>query len=93
MAAARDLVRNVDASASPALKRLPAIAQSLQVAVDRAGKLAGSADAGYGENSTFRRDLQRLLAQVGDTARSVRLLADYLDQHPEALIRGRGEGR
>jgi paraquat-inducible protein B len=86
----QELVRKADAGAGPALKRLPDIAQGLQAVVDRAGKLVGSADVGYGENSQFRRDLQRLLEQVSDTARSVRLLADYLDQHPEALLRGRG---
>jgi paraquat-inducible protein B len=85
----QDLVRKADAGAGPALKRLPEIAQGLQNVVDRAGKLVGSADAGYGANSEFRRDLERLLDQVSDTARSVRLLADYLDQHPEALLRGR----
>ena len=89
MASVQDLVRKVDAEATPALRRLPEIAQGLQSTVDRANRLVGSADTGYGENSQFRRDLQRLLAQVSDTARSVRLLADYLDQHPEALIRGR----
>ncbi len=85
----QDLVRKADAGAGPALKRLPEIAQGLQNVVDRAGKLVGSTDAGYGANSEFRRDLERLLLQVSDTARSVRLLADYLDQHPEALLRGR----
>jgi paraquat-inducible protein B len=85
----QDLVRKFDAGFAPALKRLPDIAQSLQTSVDRAGKLVGSLDSGYGGNSEFSRDLQRLLVQVSDTARSVRLLADYLDQHPEALIRGR----
>ncbi len=51
--------------------------------------MLGSVDAGYGANSDFRRGLDQLLWQVNDTARSIRLLADYLDRHPEALIRGR----
>ena len=45
--------------------------------------------SGLASGSQFRRDLTRLLSQVSDTVRSVRLLADFLDQHPEALIRGR----
>ena len=69
--------------------RLPDIAQQLQATVARASGLVSSADTGYGANSEFKRDLERLLVQVSDTARSVRLLADFLDQHPEALIRGR----
>ncbi len=89
MTGARDVLGKLDAGASPFLKRLPEIAQGLQAAVDRASRLVASAESGYGEKSDFKRDLQRLLIQAGDTARSVRLLADYLDQHPEALVRGR----
>jgi paraquat-inducible protein B len=29
------------------------------------------------------------MSQFNDAARSIRLLADFLDRHPEALIRGR----
>jgi paraquat-inducible protein B len=86
---AQELVRKVDAGVTPALKRLPEIATSLQATADHASHLLSSVDTGYGGNSEFNRNLQRVLAQVSDTARSVRLLADFLDQHPEALIRGR----
>lgn len=34
-------------------------------------------------------DLQQLMQQLTEAARSVRGLADYLDRHPEALLRGR----
>jgi paraquat-inducible protein B len=34
-------------------------------------------------------DLQQLMEQLSEAARSVRELADYLDQHPDALLRGR----
>ena len=91
MSSAQELIRKVDAGATPLLRRLPEIAQELQATVARASGLVASADTGYGANSEFKRDLERLLVQVSDTARSVRLLADFLDQHPEALIRGRTE--
>jgi len=45
---------------------------------------------GFDPGSDFHRDLERMLDQVNEAARSVRLLADYLTRHPEALIRGRG---
>ncbi len=89
LASAQEVLRNITAGTEPLLRRLPAIAEGLQTAVDRAGRLVNSTESGYGANSSFRRDLQRLLSETSDTARSVRLLADYLDQHPEALIRGR----
>jgi paraquat-inducible protein B len=40
-------------------------------------------------NSTTRTELNRLLLELGDAARSIRLLADYLEQHPESLIKGK----
>ena len=89
LAALQELLRQANAGAGPALARLPQIAQGLETTVDRANRLLSSTEAGYGGSSQVRRDLERLMDQFSDAARSVRLLADYLDQHPEALLRGR----
>lgn len=89
MADAQDLVRRADAGLSPVLKRLPDIATELQEAATRANRVLGSVNNGYGQDSNFQRSLQRTLDQVNEAARSIRILADYLDRHPEALIRGR----
>ena len=89
LATTQEFMRKLGTDTAPLFDRLPAIVGGLEAAVDRAGKLVSSADSGYGANSSFRRDLERLLSEASDSARSVRLLADYLDQHPEALIRGR----
>ena len=51
--------------------------------------MIASVDTGYGGNSTFNRDFDRMMVQITDTARSLRVLADLLTRHPEALIRGR----
>jgi paraquat-inducible protein B len=48
-----------------------------------------SLNRGYGSDSQVRRDLGDLVRQLQDTARSVKLLADYLEQHPESLVRGK----
>jgi paraquat-inducible protein B len=90
--AAHTLVTQLNAGVAPAMKRLPEIAASLQDTVNRASKLVGSADTGYGDNSKFKRSLDQLLLQLSDTARSVRILSDLLARHPEALIRGRTDG-
>jgi paraquat-inducible protein B len=83
------LVKRADAGMAPLFRRLPDMSADLQAALSRANHLVGSADSSYGGNSQFQRDLERLMAQFNDTARSIRLLADFLDRHPEALIRGR----
>ncbi|CAH2601623.1 Paraquat-inducible protein B [Rhodovastum atsumiense] len=85
----QELVRRLNAGVAPALQRIPEMAQTLQSTLERANGLVGSAEAGYGRNSQFRRDIERLMGQVSDAARSLRLLADYLNAHPEALLRGR----
>ena len=83
------LVRRTDAGLSPLMRRLPDVSNDLQQTMAHANRLVGSIDAGYGSNSQFSRDLERLMAQLNDGVRSIRLLADFLDRHPEALIRGR----
>ncbi len=85
----QDIARKLDTDATPALKRLPEIAQQLQDAVSKANRLIGSVDRGYGDQSKFHRDLDRLMPQLTDTARSLRALTDLLTRHPEALLTGR----
>jgi paraquat-inducible protein B len=83
------LVKRTDAGLAPLLRQLPQISNDLQQTMAHTNRLVGSVDAGYGANSQFSRDLERLMSQFNDAARSIRLLADFLDRHPEALIRGR----
>jgi paraquat-inducible protein B len=42
-----------------------------------------------GSSASSGTDLPRLIRELTDAARSLRALTDYLEQHPEALIRGR----
>jgi paraquat-inducible protein B len=83
------LVKRTDAGLEPLMRRLPQMSNDLQQTLAHTNQLVGSVNTGYGANSQFSRDLERLMAQFNDAARSVRLLANFLDSHPEALIRGR----
>jgi paraquat-inducible protein B len=84
---AKHLVHQADTDLGPTLARLPAIAGELQTAVERARDALG--EGGYGANSDVQRGIARMIDQVGDAARTVRLLAEFLDHHPEALLTGR----
>ena len=37
--------------------------------------------------------MSKMFKELSSAARSVRLLADFLEQHPEALLKGKGGGR
>lgn len=89
LAATQDAVKRLDAGAAPALRRLPAISADLQDTLAQLKSLTGSISAGSRGDTKFGRDLDQLLVQAADAAQSVRMIADLLTRHPEALIRGR----
>jgi paraquat-inducible protein B len=94
LASVQHLVAEIDTNAGPALAQLPVIAEQMSLAARSANSALGA--SGYGQNSDFQHGMERMMREVNDTARSVRSLADYLDRHPEALLRGRsaqGGGR
>ena len=43
------------------------------------------------KDSPLYHDLKRVLRDLADAARSIRVLADYLERHPDALIYGKGK--
>ena len=92
LTSAQTLLASVNKDAGPALHRLPQIAADLEGTVQHANQLVGSLDDSHG-GSQFGRDLSRMLSQLSDAARSVRILADLLSRHPEALIRGQRNKR
>ncbi len=84
-----ELANRANSGLSPLFARLPAITAGIEGAVTHADRVFTSFDRSYGKDSDIQRELARAMVQVGDTARSIRLLADFLDRHPEALVRGR----
>ncbi len=88
--ATQTLVTALNKGADPLLRRLPAIAASLEQTISQAGALISSLGDGRG-GSQLGRDTNRLMSQLSEAARSVRILAEMLARHPEALIRGRAD--
>ena len=89
LASTQALMENLNHGVTTVTTRLPAIASGLEDSVKRMDKLIASLDNGYGGDSRFSRDVGRMMSQLADAARSIRVLADLLSRHPEALIRGR----
>ena len=92
LAMAETFTRNLNTGTAPAFKQLPGMTNQLQKTLTDTNKLLVSLEAGYGDNTKFNRDLDRLMVQANDAVSSLRALADLLSRHPEALIKGRPAG-
>jgi paraquat-inducible protein B len=68
----------------------PLVAQ-LRETANSADRTVAAANRTLGADASSQNDLPAALQELTDTARSIRALADYLDRHPEALVRGRQE--
>ena len=72
------------------------IMDSLRDTADAAQRTLQAANnvLGTGASASSGADLPRLIRELTDSARSLRDLADYLQRHPESLLRGRkGDAR
>jgi paraquat-inducible protein B len=92
LAMAETFTRNLNSGTAPAFKQLPDMTSRLQKTLADSNRLLVSLEAGYGDNTKFNRDLDRLMVQTTDALNSLRALADLLSRHPEALIKGRPAG-
>ncbi len=61
--------------------------------LDQAGETLVSVQNSLGPRSPILADLRKLLHEVDGAARSLRLMADYLERHPDALLRGKKDSR
>lgn len=57
-----------------------------------ADKLINNTNLLVEPNSVMNTELQKMLRQSTDAARALRILANYLERHPEALIQGKKGG-
>jgi paraquat-inducible protein B len=92
IASTNDMVRNLNKDLAPAAQQLPALTAGLQKTLTDTNKLLVSLDNAYGNNTSFDRELERLLRQANEAMSSLSALADLLTRHPEALIKGRPGG-
>ena len=65
------------------------VAPELRATLEQARKTLRSAEGALASDSPLQGDLRGTLIEVTKAAESVRALTDYLERHPESLIRGR----
>lgn len=82
------LVKRWDGELTPELTSTIAETRRTLVAAERTFAGAGKAVA---PDSQLMSELQATVVEVKRAAQSIRVLADYLECHPEALLRGKSE--
>jgi paraquat-inducible protein B len=63
--------------------------EGLQLTVSQTRKTLAALEKSVSTDSPLQLELQQTLDEMGGAARSLRLLADYLERHPEAILRGK----
>jgi paraquat-inducible protein B len=69
------------------------VTPEIAAAMKDARKTLNSADRTLSESSPMQQDLRQTLQELGRAAASIRVLTDYLDRHPESLLRGKPDDK
>jgi paraquat-inducible protein B len=80
-------VNNIDGEVTPGLKT--AVEEIRRTLISADGVLKSTDTTIVGKDAPAQQDLREALQEIARAARSVRVLVDYLERHPEALIRGK----
>ena len=57
--------------------------------LDATGKTMNAAERAIADDAPLQQDLRQALREISRAAGSLRVLTDYLEQHPESLLRGK----
>lgn len=82
------LLMNVDAVIVPETRQM---LQDARKTLGEANKALAGAKQALAVDAPLQQDLREALREVSRAAQSLRVLGDYLEQHPEALISGKKE--
>ena len=90
---AQKLMKTLNNDVSPqvtaAMKDVRRTLDTANRTIDSAGKAMSSAGRAIAEDSPLQQDVRDTLQELSRAAVSLRVLTDYLEQHPESLLRGK----
>ena len=87
---ARKLLKDTDGQIQPVGKKAQEALVSARQALDQAKNTLAGVNGFVGERSDTRHKLNASLDEIGAAAQSLHSLMDYLERHPEALLKGKG---
>ncbi len=98
------LVKNIDKKLGPmertftktirhSEKELALTLQEMRATLQQANEAIQTLKGSFGEGSLLQMQILKTLEEISKAARNLRLLADYLERHPEAIIKGKSKDR
>jgi paraquat-inducible protein B len=82
------LIVNVDKEIEPLIESVRNLSDNASATLEQAEKTLSFKE---GETAALAFEVKNALREFSEAARAIRLLADYLERHPEALLKGKGE--
>jgi paraquat-inducible protein B len=86
---ARELIARVDEGATPLMSKIQNAVESAQSALVQANQTLKSLEQIAEEGTQLRYEVSATLREISAASRSVRVLSDFIEQHPDAILRGR----
>jgi paraquat-inducible protein B len=91
MKALDETLSNLESVSIETRQQVGPLMTSLRKSSEEANETLTTANRSLGGETGQNPDIARAVNELTDAARSIRVLADYLDRHPEALLRGRSD--
>lgn len=85
----RALLAKIDGQADPLIKAMLDALKIADLTLAQSRSTLAATEGIVGDNSEVRDSLDGTLREISGAARSIRIFADYLERHPEALLRGK----
>jgi paraquat-inducible protein B len=89
MVSTRRIIENAEGEIGPVVAELRQSASRMGQVLDQTQGLLNELQQGIGEDSELRVHTTTAMDELSKAARSMRVLSDYLQTHPESLIRGK----
>jgi paraquat-inducible protein B len=89
----RNVVDRLGTRSDALVANLNETVRSTNRLIDHTGQTLATIDRQVGDRSPMLADIRGLVQQMDGAVRSMRLIAEYLERNPNALIRGKSDGR
>ncbi len=86
LTSAEKLAQTLNQDVAP---EVSAAMKDVRKTLNNANQTLSSADRTLSEDAPLQQDLRQTLQELSRAAASIKVLTDYLEQHPESLIRGK----